>query len=177
MRELRENPYPIRYFGYGAMKSLDMVAAVTGRGDVIGAVCSLKGFELIVQRLPDVPDVLRNVLRETWGSNYGAYRIRPKEGSYVNGVAWEISAEELELIRNWEGNGVWTTTVEGDGENPYSHEQMHIVSDAVSPEDRGHVVFDALPVFINEKEQMLAVAVSERETYLREHGQTLQRER
>lgn len=175
MRVPSVNPHPIHYFGYGAMRDYDVVKAVIGRGPS-GTKATLKGYELIIQRLPDVPPALKHGLERTWGPGYGAYRIRlGDDNSHVTGVAWEINEEELGLIKNWEGNGVWTQTIE---EEVFTYEGSYVkaVSDAVSGESTGGVILGSYFTFLNEKEKVVAVAEEERINYLREH-QAGQKER
>lgn len=174
MESNRVDPYPIRYFGYGAMKLYDMVEAVIGRGPS-GTQVYVVDHELIIQSLRDIPEGVRESLEEGWGQDFRAYRLRPTEKVSgrisVLGVVWDITPEELELIKNWEGNGRWTQTVSVEAYATHHMVRVPAVSEAVPTGSTGEGIYGtfSLPgIYLNGREKMIAVAVAEREKFLRE---------
>jgi hypothetical protein len=109
-----KSPETVLYAGYGANRDPEMIEAITGNvPKSLGAVV-LDDFELCVQRLDQTPDTvfegapspisIREILTRSWGESYGfeTYTIRPKIGSMVDAMLFEITSDDRALIANWE---------------------------------------------------------------------------
>ena len=102
----------ILYFSYGANSRKEMMEAITGNKNLVGKLAILKGFALCVQRLDQVPDAVlssspvslspKKILEESWSDKFRTYMIKPKENSEVEGMVWELTPQERELVRDWE---------------------------------------------------------------------------
>ncbi len=105
----------VLYFGYGVNKDWQMMEMITKNRALSGTPAVLKDWELCVQRIDQVPDVVvpdspapvspRQILKGSWpneGRDFVSYTIRPAEGKEVHGTLWELTEEERELVRNWE---------------------------------------------------------------------------
>lgn len=168
----------VPYFGYGAMRSREMMSAVIGRRPS-GIQATIDGYELIIQKLPDIPLGIREDLGTGWGSDYRAYRLRPTEKidpwHSVTGVVWDITPEERKLVENFEVNGLWVQTVSVEALT-IDRSLVQAVSDAVPIGSTGEVVDSyRYGPFLNDRGRMIEVAKLVRESFLREDAS--QRER
>lgn len=91
----------IRYFGYGANASPDMIKAIIGRKPS-GFVVRLEDFELWVQSWQDIPSSVRKILKNNWTLDFRTYCISPKRGKKVKGHVWLLTPEERQLVSKWE---------------------------------------------------------------------------
>lgn len=92
----------ILYFGYGANSQREMMEAITGNRNLKGQPAVLKGYALCVQKLSQVPDLVKKNLQESWGDSFETYIIKPDPNGEVAGTIWELSPDERELVRDWE---------------------------------------------------------------------------
>lgn len=102
----------VLYFGYGANKTPEMMAAITGNENIVGKPAVLEGFGLYVQRLNQIPNIVapnapaplspREILQSGWGENFESYVIKPNPDTKVHGTLWKLTPVEHELVRNWE---------------------------------------------------------------------------
>ena len=106
----------IPYFAYGANRTLEMMEWITGKSGFRGERAILEGWIMGIQKLNQVPKVivptsvgprpLREHLLTEWGDQFKTYVITQGNGK-VAGTLWKITAEERELVRNWERVGFW----------------------------------------------------------------------
>ncbi|MBI2613612.1 MAG: hypothetical protein HYW62_02475 [Candidatus Levybacteria bacterium] len=93
----------ILYFGYGANSQREMMEAITGNKNLVGQPGVLRGFKLCVQRMDQVPDLPKKILKESWPDSFETYIIKPgKETDEVAGTVWELTPLERELVKDWE---------------------------------------------------------------------------
>lgn len=93
----------VLYFGYGANREPAMMEAITGNANLVGKPAVLRGYELCVQRLDQVPDIPRRILDASWSPKFTSYTIRTgAPDDEVYGTLWELTPLERELVRNWE---------------------------------------------------------------------------
>lgn len=102
----------VLYFAYGANKTLEMMAAITGNKSLVGSDATLNGYGIYVQKLDQVPDIVapnspakispQKILRDVWNENFETYVIKPNADKKVSGTVWELTPLERELVRNWE---------------------------------------------------------------------------
>lgn len=106
----------IYYAGYGANRDPGMLEAIIGaRPWLVGRV-ALLNVELCVQRIDQTPGIVapgapsnvpvRELLEqeESWGKggDFETYAIRPQGSSLVDGTLFGLTAEERELVAEWE---------------------------------------------------------------------------
>lgn len=153
-----------RYFGYGANSHPDMMAAIIGRKPK-GTPFVLDDYELCIQEWPDIPQDIRDTIEYFWDENFKTYCIRPKEGSRVSGMLWEITPEEHRLVAEWELHGRWYDAYDlvhfgADGAIDIKIEFMR----------RGEItrVVDGekYDIFLNSPETMFRAAEEDREKFL-----------
>ena len=102
----------ILYFGYGANRDPKMMEWITGNPNLKARPGVLKGYNLCVQRLDQVPDTVaetapvpstpRKILEDNWPSTFTSYIIREDPEGEVTGTIWELTPQERELVRDWE---------------------------------------------------------------------------
>jgi hypothetical protein len=154
----------VKYFGYGANRSSEMMEAIIGRKPE-GYSAKLRGYELCVQEWEEIPEETREILSNNWGSDFRTYCIRPKEGSLVTGQIWLLTEAERELVNNWE---FWYEPIEVQvegREGTISGIETEMIND---PKISQVVEGENYPTFLNKKERMLEVATRVREGYLKE---------
>lgn len=95
----------IKYFGYGANRDPEMMAAIIGRRPR-GILGTLPNYELRIQTWPEIPQRVRKLL-VNWDERFRTYCIKPKKEAGVAGVMWHITRKERKLIDHWEINGLW----------------------------------------------------------------------
>jgi len=105
----------ILYFGYGANSQREMMEAITGNKNLAGQQGILRGFKLCVQRMDQVPDLPKRILKDSWGDDFETYIIKPgEETDEVMGTVWELIPLERELVRDWElVDFGWYNDIEG----------------------------------------------------------------
>ena len=102
----------IKYFGCGTNRDLDMMAHMIGRKDIHGEPGKLFGYDLCVQRTMQFRDERpenspidispRALILKVWGPDFEMYVSRPNPDGVISGIIWDITQEELELVREWE---------------------------------------------------------------------------
>lgn len=88
------------YLGYGANSDQDMINAITGRV-LSGQKAHITGFELCVQKLENVPEIPRKILKRAWGDSFESYVIKEGLGR-VYGTLWEMTTIDRDHISKWE---------------------------------------------------------------------------
>jgi len=153
----------LHYFGYGANRDPGQMEAITGRS-LKGQPAYVKGFELVVQKLGDIPELPQKILRKAWGKHFESYAIRKGEGQ-VHGMLWEITPEDRGHISNWElipegwyKGGLVTAILEDETEVP-------AVTDIIERQQHIDKVVDGsqYETFLMEKERMREHAIRDRE--------------
>jgi len=98
----------VLYFGYGANREPRMMAAITGDQNLKGTPAVLEGYTLCIQRLDQVPESPRQILRHSGQpETFESYvAIRDKKGK-IFGTVWELTPQQRELVRRWELVGDW----------------------------------------------------------------------
>ncbi|HUU40445.1 MAG TPA: hypothetical protein VMW42_05865 [Desulfatiglandales bacterium] len=84
-----------------------------GRKNIKGEHGRLIGYELTIQRAdqfraeipPTSPNPKmspRDIIIDSWGPKFEMYTSRPNPTGIIYGTIWDITPEELELVREWE---------------------------------------------------------------------------
>lgn len=144
----------VRYFGYGANRSAEMMEAIIGRRPK-GFPAKLSGFQLCIQTFGDLPSSVQFQLSPKWGEGFKSYVARPSGDnlSTILGIIWTITPEERKRIDKWELAGPW----------------YKIICLTVGSVQTEIQVVEGLPIakvanglryktFLNEKEKMFEVA-------------------
>lgn len=163
----------ILYFGYGANVSPEMMEAIVGRTPT-GEPATLLDYELVIQQGSEISEDVLRVLdlgrSPEEVADFRTYAIRPKQGAVVQGMVWQLTKLERELVDNWEMNdGMWyqktNVTIKIEyGDILATTEIMDNPNLAVAAS-----LEPSLPVFLNQKQRMLEVATIVRQQYLAKH--------
>ncbi len=102
----------IKYFGFGTNCDIEMMAHMVGRDNIRGESGKLLGYELGTLKAKrfcdDIPEnspvdiSARAILLNSWGPDFDMYVSRPNPNGVIYGTIWDITPEELELVREWE---------------------------------------------------------------------------
>ncbi len=104
----------VLYFGYGANRDPQMIAAILGRPakELVGQQAVLEGYRLAIQRLDQVPDTVlpkapapispRALLKECWDDDFKSYVALADPEGKILGTIWEMTRDERERVRDWE---------------------------------------------------------------------------
>ena len=90
------------FFGYGPTRDSRVMQALTGNKDLVGHEAVLKGYKLNLQTLNQVPKSPREILKESFPDGFEFFVVSPDENKEVAGTVWELTAQERDLIRDFE---------------------------------------------------------------------------
>jgi hypothetical protein len=168
----------ILYFAYGANKTAEMMASITGNKNLTGRPAVLEGYGIFVQKLNQVPDVIaphspakispQQILRNVWDKNFESYVIKPAEERQVHGTVWELTPLERELVRNWELIDFgWYKDAEVKIKTD-SGDEIEVQTEIMGDGQEVDREVDGLdyPPFLNELADFQRVAENTREEYL-----------
>jgi hypothetical protein len=122
----------ISYFGFGTNKDLDMMAHMIGRENIKGEAGKLIGYEICIQKADQfrteipptspIPVSPKDLILKSWGPEFEMFVSRPNPEGIAYGTIWEITSEELELVREWElveygaQEDAWGIAINAEGE-------------------------------------------------------------
>jgi hypothetical protein len=103
----------IKYFGFGTNRDLEMMQHMIGRENINGEHGRLIGYELTIQKAdqfrtkmpatsPNPKMSARDIIMKAWGAKFEMFTSRPNPTGIIYGTIWDITPEELELVKNWE---------------------------------------------------------------------------
>lgn len=145
----------IRYFGYGANASADMMKALIGRKPT-GYVAWLEGYELWIQSWQEVPANARKILKNCWNPDFMTYCVSPKQGKKAKGRVWFLTRDERRQVSKWE---FWYQSVKvrvrmKDGR--LTGAETEIVKR--QPSNKIELDGERYKLFLNNKKKMLKIA-------------------
>lgn len=102
----------IKYFGYGSNADKDMMVHMVGRDDLKGEPGKLMGYQLCVQSLDQIRDIVpptspiknspRDLIRRNFGDKFDLFVAVPKPDAVIYGTIWDLTPEEIDLVKEWE---------------------------------------------------------------------------
>jgi len=102
----------IKYFGYGSNADIEMMAHMVGRDDLYGELGQLIGYQLCVQSLDQIRDIIpptsplkespREIIRKKFGDTFELFVAVPKPDAVIHGTIWDLTPLEMEFVKNWE---------------------------------------------------------------------------
>jgi len=105
----------VYFFGCGTHRDPRMMSFIIGRSatKIKGTPAKLLGYNLRLQELKHVPDIdlfkddmvhtsVRTILKKNWGKSFKNYVIKKDPESFVVGMIWEITPDELDILKYWE---------------------------------------------------------------------------
>lgn len=158
----------MKYFGYGANSSAEMMKAIIGRKPK-GYPAKLEGYELCIQKWEELSKNVRkrlDILRSKLKSGFKTYYIRATKGDIVAGKIWYITRKERDLVKNWE---FWCTPINvkvmlDNGKMVKAETEM--IENLTSRQVVNGINY---PLFLNKREMLFEVALGARERYLKEN--------
>lgn len=102
----------VKYFGYGSNADRDMMVHMVGREDLKGEPGKLIGYQLCVQSLDQIRDIIpsysvldrspQKIIRDTFGDKFDLYIAVAKPDAVAYGTIWDLTPEEIDLVKEWE---------------------------------------------------------------------------
>jgi hypothetical protein len=103
------------YFTYGE-RTPEVLEAIIGRYPTDAEPAVVTSYGLHIQRAPEISDVVKGILganrTEEEMADFAAYVAVPQEGARIPGIAVGVSPEEMELLDNYDIEGLWLTKLE-----------------------------------------------------------------
>jgi len=96
----------VRFFGYGAYFEKKRVVHVINRPPDGGYPALLVDYVLAVQTVDQIEKIAGGQLKKGWGNDFKCYTVKKGKG-LVLGRVWEITEEELKILKEWEYDGTW----------------------------------------------------------------------
>src|SRR5262249_49502267 len=129
--------------------------------------------DTVAERAPE-PRSPHEIVEQAFGASFEVYITRPKPGSVTYGTLWHITAEELELVHEWEllefGMQEEMKAVAIDARGDTVEVDTHGLLDPEIPVDRV-VSGDDYVDYLVPKEDILRVAHEVRLEYLARQAQ------
>ncbi len=157
----------MKYFGYGAMSSEEVMEAVIGRRPT-GTAGSVAGMRLCIQRIDQVPASAQEVLRVEWPDSFRSYVTVPDPEAKVAGMVWEVTEDERAIIRDWElvdlgwFDVIDVTVREDNGSSVSASTEILPAGQDYDAEVSG----EGYPILLNPREEVLRVAEKSRLEFL-----------
>ncbi|MEK6845878.1 MAG: gamma-glutamylcyclotransferase family protein [Nanoarchaeota archaeon] len=158
----------VLYFGYGANKNPEMIAAIIGRKPC-GFPAKLFNYGLFIQSWKDIPVKARKILRETssFEEGFKSYCISPSKGKSTQGMVWTITRLERQLIGAWELHGVWYKPIVVDVTTLNGKIIKNVETEVIrSKEIKQFMLGNRYKAFPNDQRIMLMEARKTREEFL-----------
>lgn len=170
----------VKYFGYGSNADRDMMKHMVGRDDIKGEPGRLIGYQLCVQSLDQIRDIVpptspikdspRTVIRRGFGDKFDLFIAVPKPDAVAYGTIWDLIPEEVDLVKNWElvdcgmQEEIQAMAMNSSGELIPVETQA-----VVDPPADYYVVIEGndYPRYIADKEKVLKTADGVRQDYLK----------
>jgi hypothetical protein len=96
----------IYFFGYGSYRDPQKLIKLLGKMPVLYSGSIIEGYKLSYQNLNQIPKQVSKILNSVWGQNFRSYTIN-QQGGIVSGIVWKITPNDLEIIKEWEFDGIW----------------------------------------------------------------------
>lgn len=169
----------IKYFGYGSNADKDMMVHMVGRDDIKGEPGKLIGYQLCVQSLDQIRDIVpptspikdspRTVIRRSFGDKFDLFIAVAKPDAVAFGTIWDLTQDEIDLVKNWElVDCGMQEEVQAIAMNTVSGELIPVETQAVvDPPANYYVVIEGndYPRYVADKEKMLKTADVVRQEY------------
>lgn len=169
------------YAGYGPNRERSMIEAITGETARLigsGVILNVGLWVQSVRQAPDEPIEEGGlspcqILTGNYGENGQSFGLRDVDGGIVAANLFEVSAQGIVLIRNWEMVGHWKEQqdvkfrLRGGGSK-----EDDAVAEFLPTNQRalGRVSGMVYHTFLNDQGDMHLYANATRQEYLREHG-------
>jgi len=102
----------VKYFGYGSNSDKDMMVHMVGREDLKGEPGRLIGYQLCVQSLDQIRDIVpsyspikispQQIIRQNYGDTFDLFIAVAKSDAVAYGTIWDLTPEEIDLVKEWE---------------------------------------------------------------------------
>lgn len=174
----------LKYFGPVTNGDPEMMYHMVGR-HLHGEPGTLKGYDLCIQKIHQIRNIIpktspltrspQEIIRAQFGDSFELYVLRPNPKGEVPGTIWDVTPQEMELIREWEmvdygmQEQIKVTALDSQG-NPVEVEIQVLLDE---PHEIDRVVnAEIADLYIAPKEKMWAVADWCREEYFKAKNKT-----
>ncbi|MCL4418736.1 hypothetical protein M1146_01385 [Patescibacteria group bacterium] len=79
----------------------DLIRTLTGQAVQNREDAFLDGYNLVVQRLNQIPESAQKIIRGSWGDNFESYNLAPGEGS-IKGIKCKVTKDQWDRLKDWE---------------------------------------------------------------------------
>lgn len=170
----------VKYFGPATNSDPEMMTHITGRHSILGEQGKLLGYDLCIQKINNIRDIVpknsplpispREIIRKQFGDSFNLYVLRPNPQASIPGTIWDLTPEEIELVKEWEmvdygmQEQIKTTAINSKG-NPVEVEIQVLLN---KPHEIDRIVdAETADLYIAPKKKMWAVADWVRREYLK----------
>lgn len=91
----------ISAFVSGLLASSEFIEALTGEPLRDTQPATLNDYDLVMQKLEDIPDPARTILAGAWGNSFESYNLTPGTGN-IKGVRCRLTQDQWSRIQDWE---------------------------------------------------------------------------
>lgn len=145
----------------------DLIRILTGKEVQEKEEAVLDGYDLVIQRIDQVPTPAQAIMRESWGDNFESYNLASGQGS-IKGIACKVTEDQWDRLRDWEFEEFgWFVSREVGIRNPNTGETKRVLTMVMGEGqqyDRKANGLDFAP-FLMPKEKTLEVAAKARALY------------
>jgi hypothetical protein len=160
-------------FLFSALLSDDeLIQTLTGESVRAREAAVLEGYDLVVQRLDQVPEIPQRIIRESWGDSFESYNLTPGEG-HISGIKCKVTKDQWDRLDDWEfGEFGWFVPKEVEIKNVATGETekvMTMVMGEGQSFDR-KVDGDNFAPYIMPRDKTLEIAVKAKGIYDERNG-------
>lgn len=150
----------------------ELIQTLTGEPVRDKELAVLEGYDLVVQRLDQIPEIPQRIIRGSWGDGFESYNLTPGSG-HIRGIKCKVSQNQWNRLNDWEfGEFGWFVSKEVEIKNLATGQRekvMTMVMGEGQSFDR-KVDGDNFPPYLMPREKTLEVAVKARQLYDERNG-------
>lgn len=164
---MNENQPQITVFLTALLSSDELIQTLTGQPLLNKQEAVLEGYNLVVQRLDQVPDPAQKIIRGTWGDTFESYNLTPGDGR-IKGFKCTITEDQMKRLAEWEFEEFgWFVPREVEITNPTTGEKEKVMTMVMGEGQEYDRVVDGenFEPFLMPKEKTLEVAAVARNLY------------
>ncbi len=157
----------INVFLTGLLTDNELIETLTGKPLKYNEDVVLEGFDLVIQRLNDIPESARDLLKKTWGDNFESYNLLPGERS-IRGIKCQITQDQWNRLDDWElGEFGWFVPQEVEIKNLGSGQVEKVMTLVMGQGQTYDRKVDGInpPQFLMPRERTLQVASEVKKSY------------
>lgn len=162
----------ITVFLTALLSDSDLIQTLTGESYRDAEPSILDGYDLVIQKIDQIPETPQRIIRGTWGEDFESYNLTPGLGS-IKGIKCRITEDQWARLDDWEfGEFGWFVPKEVEVRNPCTgklERVMTIVMGEGQSFERKVDGFNFSP-YLMPREKTLEVAEKARQIYNERYG-------